>query len=68
MYSCVLSLCFRFDQRCSFFSLCQGSDEEWVEAGPQAQTAKAWQVPNEPKAEKNPSAAQDVQVKPTTRL
>lgn len=44
-------------------SLCQDSAQEWIEAQPQAQAAKPWQVSDESKpSESNISPAQNVQV------
>ena len=42
---------------------CQDSEDDWVEAQPQTQAAKAWQVPDESKPpENNIGTAQNVQV------
>lgn len=43
--------------------MCQDSEDDWVEAQPQTQAAKAWQVSEEPEpSESSVSPAQNVQV------
>lgn len=65
-------LCYHFLSYSLFLlfplTLCQDSEDEWVELQPQTQT-KAWQVPSESKpSESDVSPTQNVQVTSSTSL